>query len=80
MRVVGAVFDLNGIADGLKTLTVFFATISIAYAGFVLATSQNPQMREEWKEVIAGIFVGLILLYLAPFIASQLAGGSYCHA
>jgi len=72
-------FDLSEVANTLKTLAVFFATITIAYAGFTLATSKNPATRDEWKEVMAGVFIGLALLFLAPLIASQLGGGTYCR-
>lgn len=72
-------FDVSAVADTLKTLAVFFATITIAYAGFSLATSKDPQARNEWKEVLAGVFFGLVLLFLAPLIAQQLTGGSYCR-
>ncbi len=72
-------FDFEGAANMLKTLAVFFATIVIAYAGFTLITSQDPTQREEWKEVIAGVVVGLILLFAAPFIASQFSGATYCR-
>ncbi len=72
-------FDLSEVANTLKTLAVFFATITIAYAGFTLATSKNPATRDEWKEVMAGVFIGLALLFLAPLIASQLSGGTYCR-
>ena len=71
-------FDFVSLANSLKTLAVFFATITIAYAGFSLATSRDAQQRKEWKEVIAGVFVGLILLFLAPLIAAQFTGGHYC--
>jgi RsiW-degrading membrane proteinase PrsW (M82 family) len=73
-------FDLSSVADALKTLALVFATLTIAYAGLVLATSTDPSTREEWKEVIAGVILGLTLLFLAPWIAQQLAGGTYCHA
>ncbi len=71
-------FDFASLANSLKTVAVFFATITIAYAGFSLATGRDAQQREEWKEVIAGVFVGLILLFLAPLIAAQFTGGHYC--
>ena len=71
-------FDFLALANTIKTFAVFFATITIAYAGFTLATSKNVQQREEWKEVITGALIGLVLLYLAPIIAAQLSGGSYC--
>lgn len=72
-------FDFLELANTIKTFAVFFATITIAFAGFTLATSRNVQQREEWKEVIAGVFIGLILLFLAPIIASQLSGATYCR-
>lgn len=72
-------FDFEGAAATLKALAVFFATIVIAYAGFTLLTSQDAQQREEWKEILAGVFVGLVLLFLAPLIASQFSGATYCR-
>lgn len=71
-------FDFASLAGDLKTLAVFFATITIAYAGFSLATSRDAEKRNEWKEIIAGVFVGLILLFLAPLLAAQFSGGHYC--
>ena len=71
-------FDFASLAESLKTIAVFFATITIAYAGFSLATSRDAEKRNEWKEVIAGVFVGLILLFLAPLLAAQFSGGHYC--
>ena len=71
-------FDFASLADSLKTIAVFFATITIAYAGFSLATSRDAEKRNEWKEIVGGVFVGLILLFLAPLIAAQFTGGHYC--
>lgn len=71
-------FDFVGLANSLKLLAVFFATITIAYAGFTLATSRSVEQREEWKEVIAGVLIGLVLLFLAPLLASQFSGATYC--
>ena len=71
-------FDFVSLANSLKTLAVFLATITIAYAGFSLATSRSPEQRNEWKEIIAGVFIGLCLLFLAPLITAQLSGGHYC--
>ena len=72
------VFDFISLANDLKTLAIIFATLTIAYAGFTLATSTSAQQRNEWKEIIAGCVVGLVLLFLAPLIAAQLSGGHYC--
>ena len=71
-------FDFGSAAAMLRTFATVMAVIMTSYAGFVLATSRDVQKRNEWKEVLAGIFVGISLLYLAPLITSQLMGGTYC--
>ena len=76
--MVRLAFDFVSLANSLKALAVVFATLTIAFAGFSLATSRSPERREEWKEIIAGVFIGLVLLFLAPLIAAQLSGGNYC--
>ena len=70
--------DFAGVAGSLKTLAVFFGVVVFAYGGFVLITNQNPETRNEWKEIIAGVIIGLCILFLAPLIASTLTGGTYC--
>ena len=70
--------DFTGVAGSLKTLAVFFGVVVFAYGGFVLITNQNPETRNEWKEIISGVIIGLCILFLAPLIASTLTGGTYC--
>jgi uncharacterized membrane protein len=70
--------DFSSIAASLRVLAVFFGVIIFAYAGFVLITNQNPETRNEWKEIIAGVLIGLCILFIAPVIGSVLSGGSYC--
>ncbi len=70
--------DLSQIAVFLKSLAVVSSVLIISYGGFVLMTSQNPNTRNEWKEILFGVFIGLSLLFLAPIIAQALSGGSYC--
>ena len=72
-------FDFVVLAGTLRLVAILLSTITIAFAGFSLATGRSPQAREEWKEVIAGVIIGLILLFLVPLIAAQLSGGSYCR-
>ena len=71
-------FDFGAAAEMLKSFSVLMAIVMTAYAGFRLITCQEVQQRDEWKEVLSGIAIGLVLLYLAPLIASQLTGGTYC--
>lgn len=70
--------DLSQIADFLKGLAAVASVLIIAYGGFTLMTSQNPNTRNEWKEIVAGVFIGISLLFLAPLIAQTLSGGTYC--
>jgi len=72
------VFDFVALAGYMKAVAVLFAVISGAFAGFSLATSNDPELRKEWKDTIAGVLIGIVLLYLVPIIAAQLSGGSYC--
>ena len=71
-------FDFGAAAEMLKSFSVLMAIVMTAYAGFRLITCKEIQQRGEWKEVLSGICVGLVLLYLAPVIASQFMGGTYC--
>ena len=70
--------DFSAIATSLKALAVFFGVVICAYAGFVLVTNQNPETRNEWKEIIAGVVIGLCILFIAPLLSSSLTGGTYC--
>ncbi len=72
-------FDLTSLAIAIKSIALIFSTVVISYSGFVLATTTNVQQRNEWKEVIAGVTIGLILLFLAPLIAAYFTGGTYCR-
>ena len=71
-------FDLTTAAETLKGISVILAVIMAAYAGFKLTTGSDIEQRGEWKEVLAGIATGLVLLYLAPLLATQFVGGSVC--
>jgi type IV secretory pathway VirB2 component (pilin) len=69
---------IEAIADSIKLLATLSGVIVIAYSGFMLAASQDPVSRSQWKEVILGVIIGLSIVYLAPIIASVFTGGSYC--
>ena len=72
--------DFAAIANTIKLIAVFFSVIIIGYAGLILITSQNPATRNEWKEIIIGVLIGLSILFLAPIITTTLQGGGYCSA
>ncbi len=76
MRVVK--LALEAIADSIKLLAVLAGVLVTSYAGFMLITDTNPYTRNEWKEVILGVVVGLSVIFLAPWLSSALSGGNYC--
>jgi hypothetical protein len=75
---VELLIDLLGIASAIKLIAVFFSVILLGYAGVVLITNTDPVARNEWKEIITGVLIGLSVLFLAPVISSALVGGGYC--
>ena len=70
--------DLTQVAEFLKAIAAVVSVLIISYGGFTLITSQNPNTRNEWKEILLGVFIGISLLFLAPIIAQALSGGNYC--
>jgi len=70
--------DLTAVADSIKLVAVFFSVVVIAYGGLITATSTNPVTRNEWKEIVTAVLIGISILFLAPWISQNLAGGSYC--
>ncbi|MBI5227177.1 hypothetical protein HY988_01185 [Candidatus Micrarchaeota archaeon] len=69
---------LQAIADSIKLLATLAGIVVIAYSGLMLTTSKDPIGRNQWKEVILGVIIGLCIVYLAPIIASVFSGGNYC--
>ncbi len=72
--------DLSAIATSIKLVAVFFSVIIMGYAGIVIATSKDPYARNEGKEIIMAVVIGLSILFLGPVIASVFTGGGYCPA
>lgn len=72
--------DLSEVASSIRLVAVFFSVVIMGYAGLVIATSTDPIARNEGKEIIAGILIGLSILFLGPVISSTLTGGAYCPA
>ncbi len=71
--------DFAVLAASVRVVATFLSVMVLSYAGFVLMTNQNPQARNEWKEIAAGVFIGLSIIYLAPIISSAISGGTYCR-
>lgn len=69
---------IEAIADSIKLLATLAGIIVIAYSGLMLTVSREPMARNQWKEVILGVVIGLCIVYLAPLISSAFSGGSYC--
>lgn len=70
--------DINAIADSIKLLATIAGVLVISYSGAMLTISKDAMARNQWKEIILGVIIGLSIVYLAPLIGSELSGGSYC--
>lgn len=57
-----------------------FATVGgvlvAAYAGFLLATSQDLAERGNAKIMLTGVVIGLIIVWIAPLLVKNLVGAS----
>ena len=64
----------------LYSLIQTFATIggilAAAYAGFLLATSHDLNERGNAKMLLGGVFIGLIIVWLAPLVVQNLVGAT----
>lgn len=67
---------IEEIASALRSLAIIFSVLIISYGGIILITSKDPVRRNEWKEILTGVFIGLSLIFIAPLIS--FAGGGYC--
>ena len=47
-----------------------------AYAGFVLASSHEIEARNSSKMLIAGVVIGLIIIWIAPLVVKNLVGAT----
>lgn len=70
--------SLASIADSIKLLATVAGIVVIAYAGLMLIVTKNTNDKNEWKEVIIGVVLGLSIVYLAPVISTIFSGGHYC--
>lgn len=57
-----------------------FATVGgvlvAAYAGFQLATSHDLSERNNAKNLLSGVVIGLIIVWIAPLLVKNLVGAS----
>ncbi len=70
--------SLQAIADSIKLLATVAGIVMIAYSGLMLTLSKDAVTRNQWKDVILGVIIGLCIVYLAPLIGSMFSGGQYC--
>lgn len=70
--------SLASIADSIKLLATIAGIVVIAYAGLMLTVTKNINDKNEWKEVIIGVVLGLSIVYLSPVLSTIFSGGHYC--
>lgn len=52
------------------------AIIAASYSGFLLTTSHDLAERGNAKMLLGGVFIGLIIVWLAPLVVQYLAGAT----
>lgn len=70
--------DLSQIASTLKLFGLVFSVFLIGYAGLEMQKSDDPIKRNDSKQIIVAVLVGLSILFIAPLVASYFIGGNYC--
>ena len=73
-----SLLDLATMADYIKLIAMAAGVVVCGYAGLVLMVSSDTMERGEWKEILLGAITGLVILFLAPVIASAISGWKYC--
>ncbi len=64
----------------IKTIGTIVRVLVAAYAGFILASTHELTERNAAKSLLGGVAIGLIVIWLAPLIVTNLVGasGSVC--
>ncbi len=63
----------------LQVLGTVAGVIVAAYAGFQLASSNDIAERNNSKQLLGGVILGLIIIWIAPLVVKNLVGaGDVC--
>ena len=63
----------------IQVIATVGGIIVAAYSGLRLATTQDIAERKNSKDIITGVVVGLIIIWLAPLLVKSLVGaGDVC--
>lgn len=60
----------------IKVIGTVVGVLVAAYAGFILASTHELSERNAAKSLLSGVAVGLIIIWLAPLIVTNLVGAS----
>ncbi|VVC03596.1 TrbC/VIRB2 family protein [Candidatus Burarchaeum australiense] len=60
----------------LQVLGTIAGVLIAAYAGFVLASSNDIAERNSSKQLLGGVIIGLIIIWIAPLLVKSLVGAT----
>jgi len=60
----------------IRLLGTIGGVLVAAYAGLILASSHEQTEKNQAKGLIGGVIIGLIIIWLAPLIVTNLVGSS----
>ena len=64
---------LYGIIQVLGTIA---GVLIAAYGGFILASSNDIAERNSAKQLLGGVIIGLIIIWIAPLLVKSLVGAT----
>ncbi len=62
----------------IKTIGSIVAVIMLAYSGFQLISSTDMADRATAKNIMLGTILGVIIIWLAPYVINYLTGNTSC--
>lgn len=60
----------------IQTFGTVAGVLVAAYAGFILASSNEIEARNQSKMLIGGVVMGLIIIWIAPLVVKSLVGAN----
>lgn len=62
--------------ETLQIIGTIAGVLVAAYAGFILSSSHELSERNNAKALLGGVFIGLIIIWLAPILVTNLVSSA----
>ncbi|VVB70667.1 TrbC/VIRB2 family protein [uncultured archaeon] len=62
----------------IQTIASIIGVIMLAYSGFQLIASTDMADRQNAKNIMLGTIIGIVIIWLAPYVIGFLTGSGSC--